>query len=123
MQNEKAKKNPNKLLSLLSLKSREKVYWVLNNKRVIKYVFKPSGREIWVVGGEGGDYLILGDYYCSCFDFYLESLVRVKRAYCYHLIAKKIAELKGNYRTYKLSDSEFEDILIELIKQAINTSK
>ena len=112
--------NPEKLLSLLSLRSQEKVFWVLKNKRVSKYVFKPSGRELWVVSGEGSDYLILGDYYCTCLDFYLESLVRIRRAYCYHIVAKKIAEITGNYRVYEVPDSEFENLVNDLVRYAID---
>lgn len=113
--------DPEKLLSLLSSRSREKVLWVLRNKRVSKYVFKPSGRELWVVSGEGSDYLILGDYYCTCLDFYLESLVRIKRAYCYHIIAKKIAEITGNYRVYEIPDTEFENLISDLVRYAIDS--
>lgn len=112
--------NMEKLLSLLSSRSREKVFWVLKNKRVSKYVFKPSGRELWVVSGEGSDYLILGDYYCTCLDFYLESLVRIRRAYCYHIVAKKIAEITGNYRVYEVPDSEFENLVNDLVRYAID---
>ena len=115
--------NLKRFLSLLSERSREKVFWVLNNRRVTKYVFKPSGRELWVVSGEGGDYLVLVDYYCACLDFYLESLVRIRRAYCYHIIAKKIAELTGSYRTYEVPDSEFENLVNDLMRHALNLSK
>ncbi len=117
------RKKIKELLSLLSIRSREKVIWVLENERVTKYVFIPSRREIWVVSGEGGDYLVLGDYYCACLDFYLESLVKIKRAYCYHIIAKKIAELTGKYHTYEVPDSEFENLVNDLLKQALDLSK
>ncbi len=115
--------NLKRFLPLLSERSREKVFWVLNNRRVTKYVFKPSGRELWVVSGEGGDYLVLGDYYCACLDFYLESLVRIRRTYCYHIIAKKIAELIGSYRTYEVPDSEFENLVNDLMRHALDLSK
>ena len=114
--------NPERLLSLLSPGSREKVFWVLENERVVKYVFKPSGRELWVVSGEGGDYLVLGDYYCACLDFYLESLVKIKKAYCYHIVAKKIAEMTGSYRTFEFPDSEFESLVDDLMKHVLEIS-
>jgi len=118
--NSNIQRNPEELLALLSPRSREKALWVLRNKRVAKYVFYPSGREIWIVSGEGGDYLVLGDYYCSCLDFYLESLVRIKRAFCYHIVAKKIAECTEIYRTYETPDSEFENLITDLMKQALD---
>jgi len=114
--------NPERLLSLLSPGSKEKVFWVLENERVVKYVFKPSGRELWVVSGEGGDYLVLGDYYCACLDFYLESLVKIKKAYCYHIVAKKIAEMTGSYRTFEFPDSEFESLVDDLMKHVLEIS-
>jgi len=118
-----SQEDPERLLSLLSPRSREKALWVLENERVVKYVFKPSGRELWVVSGEGGDYLVLGDYYCACLDFYLESLVKIKKTYCYHIVAKKIAELTGNYRTFEISDSEFESLIDDLIKHVLEISE
>ena len=103
------------LLELLPKKSAEKALWVLRNRRISHYVFKPSGRELWTVEGETREYIVLGDFYCSCFDFYMGSLTRATRPFCYHLTAKLIAEKSGEFNSYVLLDSEFDQIMEELL--------
>jgi len=64
----------------------------LKEGRVKKYLFKPSGRVVWVVVGKKRDYLLFpAAEFCSCDDFYFR--IMDKEAHlCYHLIAQKIAE-------------------------------
>ena len=63
----------------------------LKENRVKKYVFRPSGRNVWIVVGRERDYLLMPEAeFCTCYDFYFRVLDR-KVHLCYHLIAQKIA--------------------------------
>ncbi|MCK4780901.1 MAG: hypothetical protein KAT57_11955, partial [Candidatus Lokiarchaeota archaeon] len=37
---------------------------------IIKYIYKPSDRVVWVAKGENQEHLIFPKLYCSCQDFY-----------------------------------------------------
>jgi len=82
--------------------------------RVIKYVVEGGGPSFWVVRGEERDYLIFGDFFCTCTDFYISSLTSGARKMCYHLAAKKIAEAEGRFREEVVSIGEALSILEEL---------
>jgi len=83
----------------------------VNEGRVKKYIFKPSGRTVWIVVGRKRDYLVMpAANFCSCNDFYYN--VMDKKAYlCYHLIAQRLAESLGLFDTIEEEDS-FYDILM-----------
>jgi len=52
-----------------------KAFEALKEGRVKKYVFKPSGRTVWIVVGKERDYLIMPKAeFCSCDDFYFRVL-------------------------------------------------
>jgi predicted nucleic acid-binding Zn finger protein len=90
---------------------------VLKDNRVKKYVFKPSGRTVWIVIGRERDYLIMPEAeFCMCDDFYFRVLDR-KIHLCYHLIAQKIARNLGWYETIEESD-ELHDTLMNEWKKA-----
>ena len=79
--------------------------------RVKLYMFKPSGRQRWVVVGKHGEYLVLpGSGYCSCHDFFFRVMSGEKPT-CYHLIAVKLAKKKGEYEVIE-EDDEWHDILM-----------
>ena len=83
----------------------------VNDKRVKKYVFKPSGRVVWIVVGRKKDYLIMpAAGYCSCDDFYYH-VMDEKAHLCYHLIAQRLAESLRLYDTIEEEDA-FYDILM-----------
>jgi predicted nucleic acid-binding Zn finger protein len=85
----------------------------LKEKRVKKYVFKPSGRKVWIVIGRERDYLIMPEAeFCMCDDFYFRVLDK-KIHLCYHLIAQKIARNLGWYETLEESDKLFESLMDE----------
>src|SRR3972149_6488403 len=47
----------------------------LKENRVKKYVFKPSGRTVWIVVGRERDYLLMPEAeFCTCDDFYFKVL-------------------------------------------------
>jgi predicted nucleic acid-binding Zn finger protein len=83
----------------------------LKENRVKKYVFKPSGRVIWVVVGRERDYLVMPNAeFCQCDDFYFRVLDREIHM-CYHLIAQKIAHILGWYETIEESDELYEALM------------
>jgi predicted nucleic acid-binding Zn finger protein len=85
----------------------------LKENRVKKYVFKPSGRKVWIVIGRERDYLIMPEAeFCMCDDFYFRVLDK-KIHLCYHLITQKIARNLGWYETIEESDELFESLMNE----------
>jgi len=83
---------------------------VLDEGRVKRYVFKPSGRVVWIVVGKRRDYLVMPAIgYCSCYDFYFQ----FDRGHvCYHIIAQKLAEATGKFDAFE-DDDQFYDVLIK----------
>lgn len=91
-----------------------RAWQAVNEGRIKKYVFKPSGRVVWIVVGKQRDYLImpLADY-CSCYDFYFQ----FDRGHiCYHIIAQKLAEASGKFDLFE-DDDQFFDVLIKEWKE------
>ncbi len=90
----------------------------VEDKRVKKYVFKPSNRVVWIVVGKGRDYLIMpAADFCTCDDFYFRVMDRQVHL-CYHLIAQKLAETLESYVSYEEND-ELYDALMNEWKRAI----
>ncbi|MBT0159601.1 hypothetical protein G4O51_06420 [Candidatus Bathyarchaeota archaeon A05DMB-2] len=85
----------------------------LKENRVKKYVFKPSGRTVWIVIGRERDYLIMPEAeFCPCDDFYFRVLDK-KIHLCYHLIAQKIARNLGWYETIEENDELYNTLMDE----------
>jgi predicted nucleic acid-binding Zn finger protein len=90
-----------------------KALGALKENRVKKYVFKPSGRTVWIVIGRERDYLIMAEAeFCMCDDFYFRVLDK-KIHLCYHLIAQKIARNLGWYETLEEKDQLYESLMNE----------
>jgi len=88
----------------------QKAFEALNESRIKKYLFKPSGRIVWIVVGKERDYLIMPSIdYCSCDDFYYQF---DHGHVCYHIIAQKLAEATGRFDLFQ-DDDQFFDILIQ----------
>ena len=86
----------------------------LREKRVKKYVFRPSGRVVWVVVGREREYLVLPKApYCSCDDFYFRVLDGRARL-CYHIIAQRLAECLNWYEEVEEEDENYEVLVGEL---------
>jgi predicted nucleic acid-binding Zn finger protein len=82
----------------------------LEESRIKKYIFKPSGRIVWIVVGKRRDYLVMPTIdYCSCYDFYFQF---DKGHVCYHIIAQKLAEATGKYDAFE-DDDQFYNVLIK----------
>jgi predicted nucleic acid-binding Zn finger protein len=85
----------------------------LKENRVKKYIFKPSGRIVWIVIGRERDYLIMPvAEFCMCNDFYFRVLDK-KIHLCYHLIAQKIACNIGWYKTIEENDELYDTLMNE----------
>jgi predicted nucleic acid-binding Zn finger protein len=51
----------------------------VKEKRVKKYIFKPSNRVRWIVVGRTRDYIVLPSVgYCSCEDFFFRVMSHEK---------------------------------------------
>ncbi|MBI2185294.1 MAG: hypothetical protein HYU39_10110 [Thaumarchaeota archaeon] len=78
---------------------------------VKKYVFSPSGRELWTVVGSRGDLLVDDALpYCSCRHFHFR-VIGGMDVTCVHLMALTVARARGLYKEFKLSDEEYRQLL------------
>ena len=83
---------------------------LVTENRVKKYVFKPSGRTLWVAIGNSAEYMIYSHAgYCGCSDFYFRVLDEEK-AYCYHLLAQKLAEALDYYDLIEEDDEAYDQL-------------
>ena len=90
-----------------------KALGALKENRVKKYIFKPSGRTVWIVIGRERDYLIMPEAeFCMCDDFYFRVLDKEVHL-CYHLIAQKIARNLEWYETIEENDKLYEPLMNE----------
>jgi len=92
----------------------EKALKLVRQKRVKKYVFKPSNIERWVVEGKSGRYLVLPNLFCQCEDFYISVVIKKKKKRCYHLLAQTIAEQLKNYNEVIMKDEEYMNFMRKL---------
>ena len=89
----------------------DKAWKLVTENRVKKYVFKPSGKSLWIAIGQNAEYLIYSHAgYCSCSDFYFRVLDN-EQAYCYHLLAQKIAEALNHYDLIEEDDEAYDQLL------------
>ena len=90
-----------------------KAFEALKENRVKKYVFKPSGKTIWILVGKERDYLIIPQAeFCTCDDFYFRVMDRQVHL-CYHLIAQKIANCLGWYENIEEHDELYDSLMAE----------
>jgi predicted nucleic acid-binding Zn finger protein len=90
-----------------------RAFEALKDGRVKKYVFKPSGRTVWIVVGKEKDYLIMPEAeFCTCDDFYFRVLDREVHM-CYHLIAQKLAKNLDWYETIEEHDALYDSLMAE----------
>lgn len=90
-----------------------RAFEALKENRVKKYVFKPSGRIVWIVVGKERDYLLMPEAeFCTCDDFYFRVLDREVHL-CYHLIAQKIANILKWYDAMEERDKLYDSLMKE----------
>lgn len=91
----------------------EKVIEVLN-KGILKYLYKPSNRSVWIALGEKSEHIIYPKLYCSCQDFYKSVVIKRKRVFCKHILAQIISEALKLYKEVELEDAEFKKLVKDL---------
>jgi predicted nucleic acid-binding Zn finger protein len=90
-----------------------KAWDAVQEQRVKKYVFSPSGRIVWIVVGKERDYQIMSAAgFCSCDDFYFRVMGREANI-CYHLIAQKLAEALELYDKIEEEDRLYDCLMEE----------
>jgi len=81
--------------------------------RVKKYVFKPSGRVVWIIVGTERDYQIIPSInYCICDDFYFH-VINHEVGLCYHLLAQMLAKALGKFELFTVNDRMYEPLMSE----------
>jgi len=98
-----------------------KAWDAVKERRIKKYVFKPSGRIVWIVVGKEREYLVMpAAEFCSCEDFYFQF---DKGHLCYHIIAQKLAEASGRFDLIEGEDHFYEVLIREWKTIEIKVSK
>ena len=82
--------------------------------RAIKYHFHPSGTSKWVVRGQRREYLVIPQVFCTCRSFYHSVVIDREIRMCYHLLAQRIAEIRGQYKSIESTDAERRKMSAEL---------
>jgi len=96
-----------------------KAFEALKDGRVKKYVFKPSGRTVWIVVGKERDYLIMSEAdFCTCDDFYFRVMDRQVHL-CYHLIAQKLARNLDWFEMLEEHDDLYDSLMSEWKKATV----
>ncbi|GAB4305514.1 MAG: hypothetical protein Kow0069_01390 [Promethearchaeota archaeon] len=98
---------PDKTTKALELVANRKVEMLETNQ----------SRVFWVVHGSSGTYLTFPDFYCTCPDFLFHGVMKgVRRHVCYHLLARKLAEVTGFFEKTAVTEREFARFLKDVIK-------
>jgi predicted nucleic acid-binding Zn finger protein len=85
----------------------DRAWRLVLERRVKRYTFHPSGRIIWVVIGQGGEYQVYPKAgYCGCDDFYFR-VVDGETGLCYHLLGQRLAEALGSYDSVEEEDEAY----------------
>jgi len=96
-----------------------RAFEVLRENRVKRYVFRPSGRNVWIVVGKERDYLIMAEAeFCTCDDFYFRVVDR-KVHLCYHLMAQKLAKALSWYMPVEEHDELYDSLMKEWKKATV----
>ena len=85
----------------------DRAWRLVQENRVKKYTFHPSGRVVWIVVGQGGEYQIYPNAgYCGCDDFYFR-VVDGEAGLCYHLLGQRLAEALISYDSVEEEDEAY----------------
>ncbi len=97
-------------LSKTFQKRSDQALLLMNDGKVSKFQFNPSGRTVWIVTGRKDEYQVLPETkFCTCDDYYFRVMSR-KKQLCYHLIAQQLAQALGKYRQDSLCDADYETV-------------
>jgi len=97
----------------------DRAWRLVEEGRVKRYVFQPSGRVMWIVVGQTGEYMVLPEAgYCSCNDFFFR-VVDGEEGVCYHLLGQRLAEALGSYEEVAEEDEFYEPLMEEWKQQML----
>ena len=85
----------------------DRAWRLVQERRVKRYTFHPSGRVIWVVIGQGGEYQVYPNAgYCGCDDFFFR-VIDGEAGLCYHLLGQRLAEALESYDSVEEEDEAY----------------
>jgi predicted nucleic acid-binding Zn finger protein len=91
----------------------DKAWELVEQHRVKRYRFEPSGRIVWIAVGKQSEYQILPvSGYCDCNDFYFR-VVDGEAGFCYHLLGQRLAEVLKAYDEVEEEDEVYDELLAE----------
>ena len=91
----------------------DKAWQLIEQKRIKRYVFQPSGRIVWIAVGRQSEYQILPESgYCDCNDFYFR-VVDGEAGLCYHLLAQRLAAALEEYDEVREDDEYYNELMAE----------
>jgi len=91
----------------------DKAWRLVEEKRVKKYIFQPSGRVAWIAVGRSSEYQVLPESgYCDCNDFYFR-VIDGEAGLCYHLLGQRLAEALEEFEVVEEGDEFFEELMGE----------
>ena len=100
----------------------DKAVRVTLNKGVKVHLFKPSSREIWTVVGKDREYWVdPEESFCSCEDYYFQTLSGKEK--CYHLQVIDVAKEKELVDIIEFNDEEYDSFLKALINDMLLSVK
>ncbi len=80
---------------------------IVEQAKVRRFKFEPSGRTVWVVKGRKQEYQVVPEsMFCTCDDYYYRVMGQ-KKQLCYHIIAQYMAEALGKFGKYDSGDAEY----------------
>jgi len=90
-----------------------KAWRLVLEKRIKRYIFRPSERVVWVAVGQSGEHRILpAAEYCSCDDFYFR-VIDGDAGVCYHLLAQRLADALNSYQQILEEDEAYPALAAE----------
>ncbi len=96
----------------------DRAWRLVQEKRIKRYTFRPSGRVLWVAVGQTGEYQVYpAAGYCGCDDFYFRVLDG-DVAICYHLLGQRLADALGAFDSIEEDDEAYSLLVGEWRAQA-----
>jgi predicted nucleic acid-binding Zn finger protein len=86
---------------------------VVEEKKVERYLFKPSESLTWIVKGRRRQYMVIPKTYCTCRSFYQEVVIARESNMCYHILAQQIAEIRNQYKSIDSTDTARRKLYVE----------
>jgi len=93
----------------------------LSSGRILRVVFEPSGRTLYLALSRERDryYLMIPGRYCSCGEFFFNVLLRRTANACHHLMALSMALSSGGLREVRADDREYPSYLRRIFRGAL----